>query len=89
MPHYATKHEAKIGEIVLYTSKGSDYRLIGVVAAISASTSCNAQLLPMARQHSPQGPWYPASNPAYPECVTLADCVRMLPEEPAPDPKPQ
>lgn len=74
MPHYATKREAKLGDLVMIIPT-SEWRAIGVVVSINANTeACNAQVLMLGRKYAAAGPWYSATS-TWSECVNLGDCV--------------
>jgi len=84
MPHYKDGSPAKVGDLVHSVPPyPTSARVLGIVVSINLGTeTCNAGVLPLARKHSTDSPWYPATN-HFPDCVTLKECLRINAEEEA------
>jgi hypothetical protein len=82
MPHYANGREAKAGDLVKTISPHGPQRTVGIVVLINPGETCNAQMLPLARQWN-DGPLYPVPQ-YFPECVTLKECLPLIEETAAP-----
>lgn len=79
MPHYANGRVASVGDLVINVPKGSTLVTLGVLLDITpGSTSCNGQLLPLARKYA-DGVWRQVSTP-YNECITIGELHPMVAE---------
>ncbi|HXM32264.1 MAG TPA: hypothetical protein VN921_01330 [Chthoniobacterales bacterium] len=84
MPHYKDGSPAKVGDLVhVIPPYAGTTRTLGILISINPGTeTCNGGVLALARKFSAESPWYPAMAVAYPDCVTLKECVPINAEVP-------